>query len=182
MTPFQAASMPREKEFSFDRTRRMATKIDMEALRPVPSAQLAIELASEIIERYRLASIEQLLASCRAVSSHDELSVAVVGQFKAGKSSFLNHFLRRDLLPVGVVPVTTVVTEIAFGPIEKAAVHFLDGREQEIALNEISQFISEKENTGNRRQVSTVKIELPELSRIRQLRFVDMPGLESALA
>ena len=43
-----------------------------------------------------------------------------MGRFKAGKSSFLNHFTNRSILPVGVVPVTAVVTEIRFGPVEKA--------------------------------------------------------------
>jgi len=160
----------------------MATKVNIEAQQLSHAAHPVIALASEIAERYDLSSIKPLLATCRAVLKQDELSVAVVGRFKAGKSSFLNHFLGRDLLPVGVVPVTAVVTEIGYGPREKASVHFVDRHMQEIALNELSQFISEKENPGNARQVSTVKIELPELARLRRLRFVDMPGLESALA
>jgi GTP-binding protein EngB required for normal cell division len=182
MTPFQAAAMPHEKEFSFDRTRRMATNVDMGAPRGVLPTPRAIDLASNIIECYRLASIEPLLASCRTLASRDQLSVAVVGRFKAGKSSFLNHFLGRELLPVGVTPVTTVVTEIVYGESEKAVVHFLDGRIEEIALANIRCFVAERENPENGKQVSTLEIELPQLAGMRALRFVDMPGLESALA
>jgi GTP-binding protein EngB required for normal cell division len=141
----------------------------------------AISLASEIANGYQLASLRSLIESSRTLAERDELSVAVSGRFKAGKSSFLNHFLGRDFLPVGVVPVTAVVTEIGYGPREKAVVHFLDGRAQEVALPDIRYFIAENENPTNTKQVSLLKVELPELERMRALRFVDMPGLESAL-
>ncbi len=141
-----------------------------------------IELASEIAGRHRISPLEPLLAICRAVVAQDELSIAVIGRFKAGKSSFLNHLLGRNFLPVGVIPVTAVVTEIGYGPREKATVHFLDGRSEEVAVNTIRHFIAESENPGNVKQVSRLMIELPALERFRGLRFVDTPGLESALA
>ena len=106
----------------------------------------------------------------------------MVGRFKAGKSSFLNHFLGRQLLPVGVVPVTTVVTTIGFGPEEKAIVHFLGGNTQQISIEEVHSFVAESENPGNSKDVLSVSIELPELARMRALRFVDLAGLKSALA
>jgi GTP-binding protein EngB required for normal cell division len=187
MTPFQARTerMPHEREFSFCRTKNelvMETKVNIVAQPLFQPVRPVIELVSEIAERYRLVSIEPLLATCRAVAEQDELSVAVVGRFKAGKSSFLNHFLGRDLLPVGVVPVTTVVTEIGYGAHEKAMVHFFDGQVQEITIENLRSFVAESENPENKKQVSTLKIELPQLARMRSLRFVDMPGLESALA
>ena len=112
----------------------------------------------------------------------DEIGVAVLGRFKAGKSSFLNDFLGRGILPVGVVPVTAGVTEIRYGAREQARVHHRDGRSQEIPLDQIGVYISEKENPENTKQVELITVELPELRRFRALRFVDTPGLESALS
>lgn len=149
---------------------------------PTKATPEEIALASEIAERYHLGSLRTLLNSSRTLAERDELSVAVIGRFKAGKSSFLNHFLDRDLLPVGVTPVTTVITEISYGAREKAVVHFLDGHVLESALDDIRYFIAESENPGNDKRVSMVKVELPQLAQLRALRFVDMPGLESALA
>ncbi len=142
----------------------------------------AIRLASEIAERYRISSIEPLITSCRKVAAQDHLSIAILGRFKAGKSSFLNHLLGRDLLPVGVIPVTTVVTEIGFGPRERAVVHFMNGQSEQVAIARIAEFIAESENPGNRKQVATVYVERPGLERLGDLRLVDMPGLESVLA
>jgi GTP-binding protein EngB required for normal cell division len=145
-------------------------------------ADTALALASDVAERYQLASLRPLLDSARSLVERNILSVAVVGRFKAGKSSFLNHFLGRPLLPVGVLPVTAVVTEIGYGAVEKAIVHFLDGRCEDVPTDQISHYVSESENPGNTRKVVTLRVELPALARMRGLRFVDVPGLESALA
>jgi len=141
-----------------------------------------IELTAETARRYRISALEPLLASCRAVAAQREINVAILGRFKAGKSSFLNHIFRRDLLPVGVVPVTAVVTEIDYGPKEKAVVHFLDGHSEQTPVDSIRQFVAESENPDNVNRVANVKVELPAMENLRGLRFVDTPGLESALA
>jgi GTP-binding protein EngB required for normal cell division len=142
----------------------------------------ALDLAADVAARYEISALSGLLASARASAEQDEISIAVLGRFKAGKSSFLNHFMRRDILPVGVVPVTTVVTEIRYGTRVEARVHHHDGRDFEVPLDQIGGYISEKENPENVRQVDLLTVELPELRRFRGLKFVDTPGLDSALS
>jgi GTP-binding protein EngB required for normal cell division len=140
-----------------------------------------VEFASGIAQRYELSSLIPLLASCGSAISRAEVSVAVVGRFKAGKSSFINHFANRALLPVGVVPVTTVVTEVGYGLSERAAVQFLDGSVWEIRIDDIAQYVSERHNPENLKQVKLITVDLPGLARFQRLKFVDTPGLESTL-
>jgi GTP-binding protein EngB required for normal cell division len=144
--------------------------------------QPALDLAAELTARYQIAALSGLLASARASVLQDEISVAVLGRFKAGKSSFLNHFTGRSILPVGVAPVTAVITEIRYGPRDEARVHYRDGRDPEVPLDQIGGYISEKENPENTKQVDLIAVEMPELRRFRGLKFVDTPGLESALS
>jgi len=144
--------------------------------------QPALDLANELAARYEIASLSGLLATTTAAIAQKEIRVAVFGRFKAGKSSFLNDFMGRDILPVGVVPVTAVVTEIRYGPREHARVHLRDGGTMEVAVDQIGAYISERENPENRKQVELIAVELPELRRFRGLTFVDTPGLESALS
>jgi GTP-binding protein EngB required for normal cell division len=148
--------------------------------------QPALDLAADVAARYEISALSGLLASARAAAGQDEISVAVLGRFNAGKSSFLNHFIGRGILPVGVVPVTAVVTEIRYGAREQARVHYRDGRDLhvrlDVPLDQIGGYISEKENPENSRQVDRITVELPELRRFRGLKFVDTPGLESALS
>lgn len=41
--------------------------------------------------------------------------VAVVGAFKRGKSSVINALLGQAVLPTGVLPLTAIATEVAYG-------------------------------------------------------------------
>jgi len=141
-----------------------------------------LDLVEEVAARYELNVLSGLLASARALSGGDEISVAVLGRFKAGKSSFLNHFLGRSFLPVGVVPVTSVVTVIRYGEREEARVHHRDGRDPQVPIERIGSYISEKENPENVKEVGLITVDLPELRRFRGLQFVDTPGLDSALS
>jgi GTP-binding protein EngB required for normal cell division len=144
--------------------------------------QRSVDLTADVAARYEISALSGLLASAQAAVEQDQISVAVLGRFKAGKSSFLNHFIGRSILPVGVVPVTAVVTEIRYGAREEARVHHRDGRDPEVPLDQIAAYISEKENPENAKQVDLITVELPELRRFRGLKFVDTPGLESALS
>jgi hypothetical protein len=99
----------------------------------------ALELAGEIIEHYELSTISGLLAAAHTAAAQDEIAVAVLGRFKAGKTSFLNEIFGRGILPVGVVPVTAVVTEVRFGGHERARVLQRDGTMREIPIETIGE-------------------------------------------
>ncbi len=142
----------------------------------------ALDLVSDIASRYRISALSGLLKTTRSSLNQEEIAVAVLGRFKAGKSSFLNDFMGRSILPVGVIPVTASVTEIRYGPRERAMVHSLDGTSHDVALDRIGEYIAEKDNPENVKQVQFIGVELPELRRFAGLKFVDTPGLESALA
>jgi GTP-binding protein EngB required for normal cell division len=148
---------------------------------PPDAVREALETVRALCERYQIGALEEFLESCQSFAHEKILNIAVLGRFKAGKSSFLNHLLGKAVLPVGVIPVTTVVTEIQYGPEERAQVRFLDGRTETTELGRIGEFISESENPENQKQVASVRVELPSMERYRGIRFVDTPGLESVL-
>lgn len=142
-----------------------------------------ISLARDVIREYHLTDLQPLLDSIERQAQRQYLNVAVFGRFKAGKSSFLNHLLGKAILPVGVVPVTSVVTEICYGTEESAEVIFQTNRKIErIPLAGINAYISESQNPGNRRAVEAVSVFVPEMAPYPQLRLVDTPGLESVFA
>ncbi|MBI2563192.1 MAG: dynamin family protein [candidate division NC10 bacterium] len=143
--------------------------------------QGALVGVEELCCRHQITALENFLESCRVFAEDTTLNIAILGRFKAGKSSFLNHLLGRHLLPVGVIPVTSVVTEIQYGPREEAVILFRDGRTEQVGVERIGEFISESENPENSKLVGRVRVELPAMERYRGIRFVDTPGLESLL-
>ena len=109
----------------------------------------------------------------------NELIVSVMGQFKRGKSSLINRMLNHDLLPVGIVPLTTVITEIRHDEVPHASVVFEDGREEETDPDTISMYCSEEKNPGNSRKVKTVKLWTPYHPFGSGIVIADTPGVGS---
>lgn len=147
-------------------------------------ADYILERVSGLAGELQLANLQPQIAACRKLfgSDRQSIGVAVFGRFKAGKSSFLNHLIGRAVLPVGVVPLTAVITRLRYGPDEKAEVFFLNGAKREIQLDEIVLYVGENENLDNRKQVASVDLQLPALKPLEPLEFVDTPGLGSTLA
>lgn len=140
----------------------------------------ALERLEEIQGRFGITAIEPYLEACEDLLRESRfIDVGVFGRFKAGKSSLLNHLARRAVLPVGVTPVTAIITRLRYGAQERATVEYLDGRSEDVALELAPSFISESENPRNVHGVAGVTLELPELVPYRGLQFVDTPGLDS---
>lgn len=144
--------------------------------------QRAIEAVSELADRYQISSIRPLLETCRTAFQRTDLIVAVLGRFKAGKSTFLNHFIGRDILPVGVIPVTSIVTEVVYGATDDAEIRFGNGREIHVPVDALRLYVSEAENPHNKKGVISASARIPEMSLWKGIRFVDTPGLQSAFA
>jgi len=134
----------------------------------------------EICNQLHIISLNRQIEACRNLLDQNELiDVAVLGQFKAGKSSFLNSLIGKPILPVGVIPVTTAITRLQYGEEERAIIRHVDGRQTEMDIAAIGEFISEAKNPGNYKHVEVVDLELPSLSKYVGLRLVDTPGLGS---
>jgi GTP-binding protein EngB required for normal cell division len=140
-----------------------------------------LDRVSGLAGELKLANLQPQIAACGGLlHRRDGIDVAVFGRFKAGKSSFLNSLTGRDVLPIGVVPLTAVITRLRFGPADRAEVRFLDGTAKTIPLDDIGLYVGENENPDNRKQVASVEVELPALKPLAPLEFVDTPGLGSA--
>lgn len=118
------------------------------------------------------AALEEELGKLR----RGNLNVVVVGSFKRGKSTLLNALIGRPLLPMGVVPVTALITLIRSGEPEDAHVHFADGTIRHIAMDQIADFVSETANPENRLGVERVDLRLPNLMRDARVVLADTPG------
>jgi small GTP-binding protein len=134
----------------------------------------------EICDQFHIVSLNRPIEACNNLLSQDQLiDVAILGQFKAGKTSFLNSLIGKPILPVGVTPVTTTITRIQYGTEERAIIRYFDGRESEEDIALVGEFTSETKNPANQKNVEVVDIELPSLKQYAGLRFVDTPGLGS---
>jgi len=133
-----------------------------------------------ICATFGIASLSpQIKAATDALSDGGIVDVAVLGQFKSGKSSFLNSLFCREIVPVDVLPTTAVVTRIGYGPTDHAVVRYLSGKIEDVSSDSVAEYVTESENPDNRKQVALVEVESPALAKFQGVRFVDTPGLGS---
>jgi GTP-binding protein EngB required for normal cell division len=121
---------------------------------------------------------------CRAMLvdlAEDRFNLAVVGQFKRGKSSLMNAIIGRDLLPTGLLPLTSAITTLRYGPQEKVVLR-REGwvLEPEVPLAELADYVTERGNPGNEKGLIEARVELPISFLRRGLHFVDTPGIGSS--
>jgi hypothetical protein len=66
----------------------------------------------------------QVLPAARAAEAFDRpLLVAVMGEFNAGKSSFVNALCGEEIAPVGVTPTTATINILRHGPMGGRAIY-----------------------------------------------------------
>jgi GTP-binding protein EngB required for normal cell division len=151
-------------------------------------ARLKLDLAGTVRVLLRLAEQrhdEMAVQNCRHILERlveDQFNLAVVGQFNRGKSSLMNALLGVEKLPTGILPLTSVITTVAYGETERVLLQ----REgwtfpQEIRLDELASYVTQRGNPGNEKRVTFAEIQLPhELLRLG-VHFIDTPGIASAI-
>lgn len=107
------------------------------------------------------------------------LEIGVFGRVSSGKSSLLNRFLGRELLPVGVVPVTALPVRIAYGEEPGLVVTAADGKSTREPLDRLAAYATEKGNPGNAKRVARLSVALPSPRLYHGVTLVDTPGLGS---
>lgn len=118
-----------------------------------------------------------------------QLQIAVLGQFKRGKSTFVNALIGIPALPTAVTPLTAIPTFIAWGSKPLIEVSFSDGKPLERftpneadAVREIlSRFVTEDGNPKNRLQVKRVDLHYPADILADGTVLIDTPGIGSTL-
>jgi predicted GTPase len=112
--------------------------------------------------------------------AEDRFNLVVLGQFKRGKSSLMNAIIGRELLPTGLLPLTSVVTMLRFGPTERLLLTRDESWVEEAPISRLADYVTERGNPGNVRKIRAAYLDLPLSLLRRGLHFVDTPGIGSS--
>jgi GTP-binding protein EngB required for normal cell division len=135
-----------------------------------------VELCAHQREAVHLAAY---VKEVREKLSQDKFNLVVLGEFKRGKTTFLNALLGAELLPVAVVPLTSIVTIIQYGESLKCRVIFLNGETKVIHHAEVAGYVTEEGNPQNRKNVELVQLEYPSPYLQDGVLLIDTPGVGS---
>jgi len=102
-----------------------------------------------------------------------------MGEFNAGKSSFVNALCGADVAPTGVTPTTATVNVLRYGAEPAARVVGHDGGTRPLPAAEVARFLTAL-RADEARAIRMVEIFLP-VEALRRVEIVDTPGLNSIL-
>lgn len=104
-----------------------------------------------------------------------KVKIPLMGGFNAGKSSLINRYIGRQVLPEEQLPETAIATELKYGA-ERIVAHDKNGKTRIFGLDEIRQI--------NAHEYQFIEVFVPS-ERLRELGeevvLVDMPGLDSRI-
>lgn len=143
------------------------------------SGDVLLDALTGIVENHQLLEYRSRVEALLARGRGDRVEVALLGRVSSGKSSLVNALLGQPLLPVGAVPITSVVTRLRHG--DSVEVHALDidGHMQAIAPDALHDYIDETGNPGNRRRLREVDVSFPAPILEQGIVLTDTPGLGS---
>ncbi|WQS05478.1 dynamin family protein [Helicobacter pylori] len=141
-----------------------------------------VKFLEQVLEVLKEVEIDKKECSTLLASiQKQQLVIPVVGNFSAGKSTLLNRFLEKSVLPTAITPETSLATELHYSANERIeAFSNNDEKAESFELNEQS-FEVIKENAP---KYSYLKVYLNNeaLKNSTPLVFVDMPGFDSPIS
>lgn len=132
-----------------------------------------------VAERGQFNDVGIALASLSGKLAANRCNLAVLGQMKRGKSSFVNALLGAEVLPVGILPLTSVITRVHYGPRPQVTIHYKSGQAEEIAPDRLQEYITEAANPGNRKRVASADVAWPSPLLRTGIDLIDTPGIGS---
>jgi GTPase SAR1 family protein len=159
------------------RTGPRAEDLFRTACRAAWRAQLGVmleELAAMVRETPALASLESELRTRRR-ELDDPLRVAILGEFSAGKSTFLNALVGATVSPMGVLPTTAHVHWLRYG---EPGARVVDSRGGAVlaTIDEAPRVVEKKRHAGE--LIEYVEVTLP-VSRLARVELIDTPGFNA---
>jgi GTPase SAR1 family protein len=142
-------------------------------------------LLENLDDLYRLAFHRKKEGAGKAIQElKDKLlegrfNLAVLGQFKRGKTTFINALLGSQLLPTAVVPLTSIITLIKYGNSLHIEVLFKNGVRKEITIGELHDYVTERGNPENQKGVQYVEVHYDSPYLRDGVQIIDTPGIGS---
>jgi hypothetical protein len=127
--------------------------------------------------------INQIADTIRHIESHS-FTVAVVGEFKRGKSTFINALLGREILPADIAPTSATLNRVTYGSPPQVKIIYKSNsrhgaRVEEITIDELAAYVTKltPEAEAVATQVEEAVVYYPVRYCENNVQIYDTPGL-----
>ena len=105
--------------------------------------------------------------------------VAVVGEFKRGKSTFINALLGEEILPADIEPCSATLNRVTYAPNPFIEVEFKDGRRERVAVEQLADYVTKltPESKAIAATIQEAVVYYPVDYCKNNIDIIDTPGL-----
>ena len=120
-------------------------------------------------------SISELLKK----SAADSFAVAVVGEFRRGKSTLINSLLGKAVLPSDVLPTTATLNRVTYGITPHVKIEYKDNKEEEIPIEQLPEYVTKLTEESEKRagSIKQATVFYPISYCKNNVDIIDTPGL-----
>jgi len=153
---------------------------------PASGMTALVHSLSEFAAETGRPDLAQRLEHTHARLLDPDVRVIVVGEFKQGKSKLINALVNAPACPVDDDIATSVPTSVGYG--EEPSAWIMTRNEdsskpgtalerQQVPLEDLSDYVSERGNPGNERRIVSAEVLVPREILKGGLKLVDSPGV-----
>ncbi len=121
----------------------------------------------------------ELIDDVLARVENKSFSLAIVGEFKRGKSTFINALLGKDILPSDILPCSATLNRVRYGITPSVKVIYKNGREDEVGIDKLKDYVTkltpEAEETAA--NIKEAIVSYPVHYCQNNVDIIDTPGL-----
>ena len=133
--------------------------------------------AEEILGNLEMKDDLAAVSSAEGYLKRESFKVLVVGEFKRGKSTFINALLGEEVLPAFATPCTAVINEIKYSETKRAVLHFANPMPKVLPEGISADIVNHIE--AHRAEAQIPPVEIP-VDRIEEFVVIPDPGKDQA--
>ncbi|MGN0674170.1 MAG: dynamin family protein, partial [Oscillospiraceae bacterium] len=112
-------------------------------------------------------------------TAKEHFEVAIVGEFKRGKSTLINALLGQEVLPADVLPATATLNRVTYSESPYVIVEYKNGESEKVDINKLADYVTklsyESEKTAETVKQATVYYDTDFCKN--NVDIIDTPGL-----
>lgn len=130
-------------------------------------------------EELGLDATKESVRLVRERTAEDSFKVAVVGEFKRGKSTLINGLLGKEILPADPLPCSATLNRITYDVKPHAMISFKNGEKIEVPVEELRNYVTKltEESAQTAETIAEATVFYPLNYCKNNVDIIDTPGL-----
>ena len=116
----------------------------------------SLEQLREYASSLQLDNTAKSIGDVIAKNAGEHFEVAIVGEFKRGKSTLINAILGQEVLPADVLPATATLNRVTYSKDPYVVVEYKDGSSEKVDINHLADYVT-KLSFESEKKAETVK-------------------------